>query len=525
MSEQQKKYNLPKGWAWATIDELIDRRTGLFSDGDWIETKDQNPNGDVKLIQLADIGEGFIRNRSNRFMDKRTALYLNCTFLRQGDILVARMPEPIGRACIFPFQETEKYVTVVDVAIIRLGNSINNKLLTYLINSPEIRKQIEEHATGTTRKRISRKNLASIKIPIPPLIEQDRIVEKLEELFSSLEKSQEQLDSSLKRLKLYKQSLLEEIFNKNNSGKLVKLQNVLDFIGSGITPKGGKEVYTKTGIIFLRSQNVYPNRLELDNVAHIDSELHQNMSRTHVKPHDVLLNITGASIGRCAYIPTNFKEANVNQHVCILRPESDKVFYKYLSTYLNSPVAQRNIMKVQTGATRQGLNYSQIKNLEILVPELKVQKEMVAFFEEKKSICDKTEEALIQAMYDIDITKQKILSKAFKGKLVEQNSSNTPSAQLIEKIKQEKSKLLFQEKERKLNLPKLIKMEDKPKSILEVLKESTVPISSKQLWLLSDKKDDIDVFYTELKKLIEAGEIMEILPRKGKESFLKLADN
>lgn len=221
MKEQQKKYNLPEGWSVATIEKLIDGKNGLFKDGDWIETKDQNPNGEVRLIQLADIGDGFFRNRSNRYMTKERALELNCTFLKKGDILVARMPDPLGRACVFPYAEEEKYVTVVDVAIIRTGqNGVDNRCLSHFINSPIIRKQIEDLQTGTTRKRISRGNLSSIKISIPPLAEQIRIAIKIDELFSALDNEVSGLKLVQNQLKVYRQTLLKHAFD----GKLTESQ-------------------------------------------------------------------------------------------------------------------------------------------------------------------------------------------------------------------------------------------------------------------------------------------------------------
>ncbi|WP_300565467.1 restriction endonuclease subunit S [Flavobacterium sp.] len=219
MREQQEKYDLPKGWTVATIEELIDGKDGLFKDGDWIETKDQNPEGEVRLIQLADIGDGFFRNRSDRYMTKEKALELNCTFLKKGDILVARMPDPLGRACIFPYSEEEKYVTVVDVAIIRTGqNGVDNRYLTHFINSPGIRKNIERFQTGTTRKRISRGNLATIKIPIPPLKEQNKIASKIDELFSELDKGVASLKHIQNQLKVYRLALLKNAFE----GKLTE---------------------------------------------------------------------------------------------------------------------------------------------------------------------------------------------------------------------------------------------------------------------------------------------------------------
>jgi len=91
------------------------------------------------------------------------------------------------------------------------------------------------------------------------------------------------------------------------------------FIGSGITPKDGRKVYVHEGVPFVRSQNVHPDGLHLENIAYVTSRIHDEMKRTKVHPNDVLLNITGASIGRSTYIPERFGEGNVNQHVCIIR--------------------------------------------------------------------------------------------------------------------------------------------------------------------------------------------------------------
>lgn len=218
MDKEVSTYKLPEGWSLAIINEVISG-DGLFKDGDWIESKDQNPRGDVRLIQLADIGDGFFRSKSNRFMTSEKAYELNCTLLQFGDILLARMPEPLGRCCIFPINDNQKYVTIVDIAIIRCGHKgVYNKYLNYILNSLSIRNQIETFQTGTTRKRISRSNLGKILIPIPPLNEQFRIVSKIEELFSELEHAGIGLRKSQKQLEVYKQALLKNAFE----GKLTK---------------------------------------------------------------------------------------------------------------------------------------------------------------------------------------------------------------------------------------------------------------------------------------------------------------
>ena len=203
---------VPPGWACATIGDVV-ASDGIFTDGDWVETKDQDPDGDVRLIQLADIGDGRFLDKSSRFLTSAKACELNCTFLERGDLLIARMPDPLGRCCIFPFDNIKRCVTVVDVCAVRLGKSpAIPKYLMYPINSPRMRAAIEELKSGSTRKRISRKNLARVQIPLAPQNEQRRIATKIEELFSELDKGVESLKAARAKLDVYRQAVLKNAF-------------------------------------------------------------------------------------------------------------------------------------------------------------------------------------------------------------------------------------------------------------------------------------------------------------------------
>jgi len=200
--------DLPSGWELATIGGLVGE-DGVFADGDWVESKDQDPNGDVRLIQLADIGDGEYRDRSSRFLTYKKALELRCTFIDKGDVLVARMPDPLGRACIFP-GDKKTSVTVVDVCIIRPGNDdISKRWLMYFINAPAFRAAVASLESGSTRKRISRKNLARISFPVPPSDEQKRIVAEIEKQFSRLDEAVDNLKRVKANLKRYKASVLK----------------------------------------------------------------------------------------------------------------------------------------------------------------------------------------------------------------------------------------------------------------------------------------------------------------------------
>ena len=211
-----KKAKLPKNWVLSTIEDVITTE-GLFNDGDWVESKDQDPNGNIKLIQLADIGVYNFKSKSNRFLTSEKSKMLNCTQLQNNDILVARMPDPLGRACLFS-NNGNKCVTVVDVAIIRIGkNNCDSKWLMYIINSPEFKNNVYALQSGTTRMRISKKNLGKIIFPVPPLNEQKRITSKIESIFDKINAIVKNVDDTIQFLHILKQSVLKQAFE----GKLV----------------------------------------------------------------------------------------------------------------------------------------------------------------------------------------------------------------------------------------------------------------------------------------------------------------
>ena len=207
---------LPDGWVLAAIGELIGRG-GIFIDGDWVESKDQDPCGDVRLIQLADVGDGEYLDKSSRFLTAKKSRELKCTYLVPGDALIARMPDPLGRACIFP-GDPKTSVTAVDVCIVRTGvNGPDHHWLAWFVNSPEFRDNVALLQSGSTRKRISRKNLATITLPVPPLAEQRRIVAEVERRLSVIQQAETTVEASLARTERLRQSILKQAF----SGKLV----------------------------------------------------------------------------------------------------------------------------------------------------------------------------------------------------------------------------------------------------------------------------------------------------------------
>ena len=204
--KESNKSPLPPGWGETAVGNLVGY-DGVFCDGDWVESKDQNPAGDVRLIQLADVGDGTYRDKSHRFLTSSKAAELRCTYLQPGDLLFARMPDPLGRVCIFP-GDAKASVTVVDVCVLRLSSPTHSRWLMHHLNAPQMRQHVAALQSGSTRKRISRGNFAKIRFPLPPLGEQARIADALDELLSDLEAGVASLERAREKLKLYRASVL-----------------------------------------------------------------------------------------------------------------------------------------------------------------------------------------------------------------------------------------------------------------------------------------------------------------------------
>lgn len=221
---------VPQTWTVSQLSDLAGPE-GIFIDGDWVESKDQDPDGDVRLTQLADVGSGLFRDRSSRFMRPDVAARLNCTYLQSGDVLIARMPDPIGRACIFPGAD-RPCVTVVDVAILRSKRTdVCSPYVVAALNSRLFSAMVQTKAAGTTRQRISRGNLGRLPFPLPPLEEQQRIIARVDELMALCDQLEAaQLEREAQRDALRSVSLYQLIGIDQGEVTKASVQFFLDFL-------------------------------------------------------------------------------------------------------------------------------------------------------------------------------------------------------------------------------------------------------------------------------------------------------
>ena len=386
--------------------------TGIFVDGDWIEKKDQDAKGAVRLIQLADVGPGEFRDKSDRHITVEKADELHCTFLRKGDILIARLGDPLCKACVFPLDGL--YITAVDVAILRIGSDVvNPKYLIYLLNSPWFKDQVKQYESGTTRKRISRKNLDRIEMIFPPLPEQERIVSRIEELFSQLDAGVETLKKTKAQLAVYRQAVLKDVFDGAIGCKTDTIQsvcsNIVDCPHS--TPK-----WVGDGKICLRTTNFKRGYLDLSEKNYVSEEtFDKRNARLIPQPGDVLYSREGAILGIACIIPEDLFVC-LGQRMMLLRV-NEKMLGRFLMHYLNSPKVTSFVATKTGGSASPHVNVGDIKEFVVPIPPISEQQKMLEQIESRLSVCDSIEQTVDIALQQAEAMRQSILTQAFGGAL------------------------------------------------------------------------------------------------------------
>lgn len=253
--------------------------------------------------------------------------------------------------------------------------------------------------------------------PARSLAEQRRIVARIEALLAEvgeMRKLQAEIAEDTERLfKAFAREVFDEI---DHTWARTRLATHTLKIGSGSTPRGGRAVYKQSGIPLIRSLNVRWNTFNDADLAFIDNETHERMSSSTVLPGDVLLNITGASIGRACRVPDDICPANVNQHVSIIRPD-ESLQSEFVMYWLTSPGMQSYINANQAGATRQALTKSQIEDFMIPFADKTMQLAVVEYLNHARIAIEESIEGSQSDLMLLEQLEQAILAQAFRGEL------------------------------------------------------------------------------------------------------------
>lgn len=325
--------------------------------------------------------------------------------------------------------------TEFHVLRMRKGKTIS-RFLYYLSVSGAFRRLGKAFMQGVAgQKRVTNDFVCDFVAGVPSLAEQEQIDDFLDRKTEQIDDLIAKKERMIELLKEERAAAINQAVTKGldpkvemkdsgidwlgripNGWKIKKLKYLSRKIGSGVTPKGGAAVYLTEGIPILRSQNIHFDGLKLDDVAYISEDMHREMITTKVLTGDVLLNITGASIGRCNYWPEKFGEANVNQHVCIVRPNS-LINTKYLYFLLSSEMGQRQIEDSQKGISREGLNFEELGKFVIPFPEYDKQIQIIDYVDKAIHRINSLMNKAIQQIEYLKEFRTVLISEVVTGKI------------------------------------------------------------------------------------------------------------
>ena len=385
---------MKQGWDIKTILDV----SLSIEDGDWIEKKDQSTSG-IRLIQTGNIGQGYYKDKGEKakYISEDTFAKLKCTELTIGDVLVSRLPDPVGRACILPDLGV-RCITAVDCSIIKLKQDIiYPQWFVYYSLSSEYGANIKKECSGTTRDRISRKKLSCITIPIPPLVEQERIVEILDREFEKIDTLKANAERSLQQVKdLFQSALKQELHSKDGwvSSPISEISENLDYRRVPVTKKD-------------RKAGVYPYYGASGIVDYVDNFLFDE---------DLLLVSEDGANLVARSTPIAFSVSGkiwVNNHAHILRFPNIE-----LQRYVEYFFANYDISEFVTGAAQPKFNQKALNNIVITFPiDRSEQNDVVARLDKLKENCQSLEENYKKTIALCGDMKQALLRQAFNGEL------------------------------------------------------------------------------------------------------------
>ena len=431
---------VPSSWRWETIDEIA--AEGTFVDGDWVETKDQDSKGEVRLTQLADVGVAEFRDRSDRWMRLDQAERLGCTYLKPNDILIARMPEPLGRACLVP-EGIGTAVTAVDVAILSVRrDDVEPRYVMWALNAPQTHQQVVAQQSGTTRKRISRRNLGTVRLPIPPPPEQRRIVAILEDHLSRLDAAHASLRHGLARLIALRASIINDALraaSRDSAGDRIRFgavelplpsswrsstvgeeAEVVEY-GSGAK---ASEVHTIGSIPVLRMGNVKDGRIAWDSLKYLPSD-HPDVAKLRLERGDLLFNRTNSAelVGKSAVFDGN-REATFASYLIRARFK-DSVNPRWANFVINSLYGRAYVKSVVSQQVGQAnVNGTKLRAFPLPVPPRDVQDELVNKLVDEEDAAIRTSAQIHLSTKRIEALRRSVLTSAFSGNLTGGTSSD-----------------------------------------------------------------------------------------------------
>ena len=429
--KEEQPYKIPNNWCWTYVSNVMNIVMGQSPKG--IDTT-QNIS-DIPLIGGAsDMGN--LYPIVNKYTKKPTKLS------KENDVILS-IRATLGR----PIFSDGVYCLGRGVAGVS-SNYLSKEFIRYYYICFE--SVLYSNATGTTFLQVTGSVLNKMLIPLPPINEQQRIVNRIESLFTKLDKAKELIENTLAQFEQNKMAILHKAFTgeltakwrkENNidlsSWKDVTMQDICEKIVCGKTPTG---YISKTEEIpYLKVYNIVDNKIDFNKTAQfIPNKIHKEKLKSSIlKPNDVIMNIVGPPLRKVAIIPDDYPEWNMNQAIVRFRAKKD-VMYKFIYYILIYPKTLDSIINETKGVVGQAnISITQSRNIQIKLPTIEEQQEIVNILDKLLAKYNKIKD-LEKQLEQIELLKKAILAKAFRGELGTNNPDEESAEVLLKEILAEK---------------------------------------------------------------------------------------
>ena len=366
----------------------------FFGDGDWIESKDQSAEG-IRLIQTGNVGEGAFKDRAEkaRYISKATFERLRCTEIFEGDCLISRLPDPVGRSCILP-ATGERMITAVDCTIVRFKDKLLlSEFFSFYSQSDEYLKTIAHECTGTTRSRISRNNLGLTPIPLPPLPEQRRIVGILDEAFAAIATAKANTEANLQNVSAIFESRLHAIFSQRGKGWVEKAISECFKVKSG-------DFLPARAMIVIGKYDVYGG-----------NGVNGRYDKKNLSGENIVIGRVGAKCGNIHHLQN---DAWVTDNALYI----SEYFCTFDFRFLTRLLRYKDLRSRANQMAQPVISYTTIKDVFLVFPASKNEQQRIA--DDLDALSAETQRLAIlyqQKLAALDALKKSLLHQAFSGRL------------------------------------------------------------------------------------------------------------
>jgi len=367
----------------------------------------------IRIIRIANVQDGFIADDKPCFYPFDTDEDISKYMLAENDLLVS-LTGNVGRVGLL----TQVFLPAAlnqRVSCIRIkdNNIISKKYLFYFFRQKKFVQECIEASKGVAQLNLSTKWLENYTIPVPPLPEQERIVARIEELFSQLDAGVETLEKTKAQLAVYRQAVLKEAFVGLTEKRPIREMSSLVTSGS----RGWAQYYADCGARFIRITDLTRDGIQLknDSIQFVELPDKAEGKRSRLLGGDVLVSIT-ADLGSIALIPENIDEAYINQHIAMVRFNNPSQG-EFMAWYLRSDWGQKDLLKNKRGGGKLGLGLDDIRDTPVPIVSDGVARQTVAFIDDRLSICDSIKQTVDTAFQQEEAMRQSILRQAFEGGL------------------------------------------------------------------------------------------------------------